>query len=95
MMPWDHLEFFPEGLILLQAELATGLHPELEKQLGDMIGNGQDDWEVKLARIAAYCGIICEGVYDKDDISGLAAACAGRLEVMREIPHAETIRPLN
>lgn len=93
-MTWDNLTFFPDGLMNLQAELATGLHPEVEKLLTSL-QCAPNDWEIRLARIAAYVGIIVDGQYGTEEISQLAATCAGRLEVLREIPRAQKILPLN
>lgn len=86
------LELFPEGLIALNKELATGLHPKLETLLAN---HPAGEWEIKLSEIAAYCQVALDGVYPPEQISELGFILAGRLEVLREFPHAQTIIPLN
>ena len=86
------LEFFPEGIIALNKELATGLHPKLEVELAK---EPMKEWEMKLARIAAYCGIVLDGDYGRMEIDQLGSILAGRLEVLRELPRAEIILPLH
>lgn len=86
------IKLFPEGLIALNKELATGLHPKLEKLLSN---HPADEWEIKLSEIAAYCQVALDGVYPPEQISELGFILAGRLEVLRELPHAQTIIPLN
>jgi hypothetical protein len=81
-------EYFPEGLIALQKELATGLHPQLEKLLANHPAN---EWEIKIAEIATYCGVLLDDTYHKEDFNKLGFILAGRLEVLREIPKAQNI----
>ncbi len=81
-------EYFPEGIIALQKELATGLHPQLEKLLANHPVN---EWEIKLAEIAAYCGVLLNDTYHPEDLNKLGFILAGRLEVLREIAPAQTI----
>lgn len=85
------IEFFPEGVILLNRELATGLHPKLEARLAN---HPADETEIRLAEIASYCGVVVNGVYEPDQIAELCAILSGRLEVLREIPVAQKILPL-
>ena len=92
-MPLE-LEFFPEGVILLNAELATGLHPRLESLLSNHSG-AADEWEIRIAEIAAYCGIVLDGTYPPEQIGELAAILSGRLMVLRELPEAQKILPLS
>lgn len=75
------IEFFPEGLILLNEELASGYHPTLEKKLAK---HPPDEWEIRLAEIASHCSVALDGIYPKEQISELAAILSGRLQVMRE-----------
>lgn len=86
------LEFFPEGLIALQKELATGYHPKLVKLLANHPPN---EWEIKIAEIASYCGILLDDTYQKEDFDHLGRILAGRLEVLREIAPAQTIIALH
>ena len=86
------VEMFTEGMILLNQELATGLHPKLEKLLANHPPN---EWEIRIAEIASYCGVVLDDVYTKEDFNKLGAILAGRLEVLRELPPAEVIKSLN
>jgi hypothetical protein len=86
------IEMFPEGVILLNRELATGLHPALERLLERF---PPDETELRLAQIAQYCSIVIDGVYGPEQIAELCAILSGRLEVLREIPIAQKILPLN
>jgi hypothetical protein len=79
---------YPEGLIALNAEIATGLHPKLEARLSN---HPAAEWEIKLAEIASYCSVVLDGTYAADQISELGHILAGRLEVLRELPRAQTI----
>ena len=81
-------EYFPEGIIALQKELATGLHPQLEKLLAN---HPAVEWEIKLAEIASYCGVLLDDTYQKEDFNQLGFILAGRLEVLRELPKPQEI----
>lgn len=86
------IEFFPEGYIALNKELATGLHPALEKRLS---AYPADEIDLKLAAIAHYCSILLDGTYTIEAREKLCFILAGRLEVLREIPIAQKILPLH
>lgn len=86
------IEFFPEGIIALQKELASGYHPTLAQKLAK---HRIDDWEVKIAEIASHCSIILDGTYQAEDINKLGFILAGRLEVLREVIPAQTILPIH
>lgn len=77
------LEYFPEGFIALQRELASGLHPTLVKTLSN---HPQDEIDIILAEIATYCQVALDGTYTLEERSNLCAILAGRLEVLRELP---------
>jgi hypothetical protein len=81
-------EMFPEGYQALNRELATGLHPKLEKLLAN---HRADDVDVKLAEIASYCQVILDGTYTLAERDKLCFILAGRLEVLREIPQSQNI----
>jgi hypothetical protein len=74
---------FPEGYIALNKELATGLHSKLEQILSNY---PSDEVDIRLARIAAYTGIVLDGVYTLAERDKLCFMIAGRLEVLRELP---------
>lgn len=83
------IEMFPEGYQALAKELATGLHPQLEKLLGN---HPADEIDIKLAEIAGYVGVLLDGTYSLEERDKLCFILAGRLEVMREIPKAQIIQ---
>lgn len=80
------LEYFPEGFITLQRELATGLHPKLIKLLQN---HPQGEIDTIIAEIATYCQVVLNGTYTLEERANLCAVLAGRLEVLREIPRDE------
>ena len=79
-------EIFPLEYIALSAELATGYHPRLERIL-QINGGTAEDIDLKLAQIAAYCGVMLDGVYDLDDRRELCVICVVKLQALRENPH--------
>jgi len=81
-------EMLPEGYIALNRELAIGLHPKLEKLLASSPVNETDE---KLAKIAAYCSVVLDGMYSLAERDKLCFVLAGRLEVLRELPEAQNI----
>ena len=86
---WKYtIQFFPEGYIALNKELATGLHPKLEKLLANHLA---DEVDIKLAEIATYCSVALDGVYTLAERDKLCFILAGRLEVLREIPHIQNV----
>lgn len=76
------IEFFPDGYIALNAELATGLHPKLEKFLSEQ---PVDEVDLKLSIIAHYCAILLDGTYTLEARDKLCHILVGRLQVLREI----------
>jgi len=79
---------FPEGVIALNKELATGLHNALATKLAN---HPVGEVEVRLAEIAAHCSVVLDGVYGPEQISELCAILAGRLELLREVAPPQTI----
>lgn len=75
-------EYFPEGVILLNKELASGYHPKLERLLANHPVN---ELEIRLAEIASYCSVALDGTYGPEQIEELCAILSGRLMVLREI----------
>lgn len=55
---------FPDEIIELNRELASGYHPELAKQLID----GSVSWEERFATIAAYCDVAMDGMYSVETL---------------------------
>lgn len=78
-------EMFPEGYIALNRELATGLHPKLERLLAN---HPSDEVDVKLAEIASYCAVALDATYTLEERDKLCFILAGRLEAVREVPAA-------
>lgn len=76
-------EMFPEGYIALNKELATGLHPKLEKLLAN---HPADETDVKLSEIALYCSVALDATYTLAERDKLCFILAGRLEALRELP---------
>jgi len=89
-MTWTLQVLFPEGIISLQQELATGLHPKLYEILS-RFNFRPDDWELILSQVAVYCGVVLDGTYCEEEISKLGFILAGRLEVLRELPAAQNV----
>ena len=77
------LQFFPDGYAALNKELATGLHPKLEKLLAN---HPVEEVDIKIAEICTYCSIAVDGTYTLAERDNLCFILAGRLEVLREIP---------
>jgi hypothetical protein len=82
------IQEFPPGFIALNQELATGLHPKLEKILA---AQTDTDVDIRLAQIASYCSVILDGTYTLAERDKLCFALAGRLEVLRELPSPSVI----
>lgn len=62
-----YLQLLPEPLIELNKELATGLHPRLEKELA-AVGGSDDAFIERFATIAAYCEVALDGLYTSDQM---------------------------
>ena len=61
-----YIEYFPPHMIELQEEIFN--HPELCRLLAN---HPPQEKEMRLAEIAAYCGIILNGMYMPEDIDKL------------------------
>ena len=68
-------EFFLEALTVLRVEIDN--HPALLKILA-----AQEDKDVyiQISEIAAYCGIVLEGTYTRDDVIKLCDKLVGELK---------------
>jgi hypothetical protein len=74
---------YPEEIIALNEELATGYHPKLEEQLA-----GQDDFIERFATIATYCDVALDGMYSSDQMVAMVGAVfLDRLVRRRENPN--------
>lgn len=82
------LEFFPDGFVALQKELATGLHPILEKKLAN---HPAEEVDIKLAEIASHCSVVLEGTYTLAERDKLCHVLVGRLQLLRVVPQGQII----
>ena len=67
-------EMFPEELTQLRIEIDN--HPEL---LLILHTQADKDVYIQISEIAAYCGIVLEGMYTRDDIITLCKLCLDKL----------------
>ncbi len=70
--------YFPEEFLELQKEIFY--HEALVNILHKLPSN---EIELKFGHIAAYCGIILDGIYDEPGLIKLAAICIKRLQEKR------------
>lgn len=78
-------QYFPQQLQELNEEV--GYHQRLMERLKEQENK---DIYITINEIAAYCGIILDGMYDEQDILGLCSLCRSKLYHMRTsivIPH--------
>jgi hypothetical protein len=68
------LDFFSDALIALNREVSK--HPDLVELLQKQ---ELRDMEVRLAEVAAYCGVALDGDYYPADINNIADICTRRL----------------
>lgn len=72
------LEFFSESRIQLAKEVK--LHPELMERIQN---HRQEDFEIILAEIAAYCDIVLHGNYYPEDLDNLCEILYWKLRKKR------------
>lgn len=73
-------EYFETELIELRKEIEH--HPELMMILQ---AQQSSDIYVHIAEIAAYCNVLLDGTYSKEDILEICDECTKRLKQQREI----------
>ena len=78
--PRLQFEMFPEELNQLRVEIDN--HPDL---LVILAGQADKDVYIQISEIAAYCGIVLDGMYTRDDIIGLCGKCVETLRRKRDI----------
>jgi hypothetical protein len=71
------LEFFPESYIQLGREIAH--HPKLVSLLQQQEAN---EFEIRIAVVAAYCEVMLDGLYSPKDLEKLADILLKRLQKM-------------
>lgn len=79
------LEFFHPARIALAQEVKQ--HQDLKELLAEIPA---EDFELKLASIAAYCNIVLEGAYYPSELDRLCELLLTKLQAMR----VETINTL-
>lgn len=65
-----YLVYFEDELLNLREELPH--HPAL---MGTLIAQANDDIYIHIVEIAAYCGIVLDGTYTKDEILQICEKC--------------------
>lgn len=86
-----HIQKWPEPVIELNRELASGLHPELERKLADLPGDEAHFIE-RFAVILTHCDIAVDGLYTSDNIVDMIDhAVLPRLIQRRVAPVAQEI----
>lgn len=78
MTRWKYQNIFPDELIALNAELRY--HPILQ---GLLAKHRAEDWEIKMAEIAAYCEVILDGEYLPEQMQKLAGILHTKLIAKR------------
>lgn len=71
-------EYFPQVRIDLAQELQY--HPELQQLLAN---HNAEDFEVKLAEVAAYCDVMLDGYYLPEEIDSICRLLIDRLRKKR------------
>jgi len=79
-----YLEFFPEEYIQLNREITY--HPALQALLAK---HPEQEFELKLAEVAAYCFIEVDGEFTQEELRKLATLCIARLQQL------QGVRPLD
>ena len=74
------IEFFPEEFIQLNKEVEY--HPVLVEYLAKHPPN---EYEIRMAEISAYCGVILDGSYTYDEMKKLADILTKKLKEARVI----------
>ena len=73
-------EMFPEELIQLRIEIDH--HPDL---LAILHAQSDKDVYIQICEIAAYCEIVVDGTYTRDDIIRLCKICLDKLVSKRTL----------
>ena len=68
------VEFFPPNVIAVQKELLN--HPDIQEKLAKLETN---DWAIRLAKLAAICGIALHDDYSEEDIDRVCGHIMERL----------------
>lgn len=88
-MPERKLDIWPDEVIQLNRELASGLHPKLEANLSQI---PDADFAERFSRIATYCDIVMDGMYEVETLCQVIKnEILPRLERRRENPNKTII----
>jgi hypothetical protein len=79
-----NITLWPEEVIELNRELASGLHPQLEGILGSL--PAFVDMPERIGHIAAYCELVLDGAYNPDELAKLCGILVERLKDKRTRP---------
>ena len=71
----------------IDLHLEVRQHPELIEILSDLNQQGIDasEFEVRLAAIASYCGVILDGEYLQEELSALCPILTDKLRAKRVV----------
>ena len=69
------LEFFPESYIALSREIPN--HPQLCELLAK---HPPQEFEIRLAEVAAYCEVVLDGTYTQEDLEKLCDILVRKLK---------------
>ena len=72
------LDYFPEELNALRVEISN--HPALMERLA---GQDEKDVYVQISEISAYCGVLLDGFYSRQDIITLCGKLTDQLRAKR------------
>ena len=86
-----YYEFFPEEVMQLQEEIQR--HQALLIQLCQLPANS--DFTDKLGTVAAFCGVLLDGMYDNDSLLKLCDILRKKLVEARVELIADIAKPLN
>lgn len=84
------LQYFPEEFLELQQEITH--HPALMKLIANHPVN---EFEVRIAECAAYCGIILDDMYDEKDLAKLAGIITKELRKARVELVQDIMKPID
>lgn len=88
-------EFFPVEYVELNVEMAQECHPKLHAAIAQAGATMQDDVDLKLALIAAYCEVMMDDIYTLEDRIKLCKILKEKLILLREDSNPQVIQLLN
>lgn len=82
------IEMFDQEFIELQKELMTGYHSKLIPILANIVVG---DLDMRIAHVAAYCGVMLDGEYTYQDRMKLCGILRKKLILLRENPNNSVV----